>query len=86
MTKWSRTEWFWTECQSQKVPIKEEITNFLWDECLDFSVDEYLDYEKPYLDSKQLLELKSFGNEIGSHSKSHPDFSNLSYFEFGSRS
>ena len=61
---------------------KEEITNFLWDECLDFSVDEYLDYEKPYLDSKQLLELKSFGNEIGSHSKSHPDFSNLSYFEF----
>ena len=74
LLNWSIKHW--------KMNKKEEITNFLWDECLDLSIDEYLDYKKPYLDSKQILELKSFGNEIGSHSKSHPDFSNLSYFEF----
>tara|TARA_B100000401_G_C52712824_1_gene674689 strand:+ start:92 stop:988 length:897 start_codon:yes stop_codon:yes gene_type:complete len=74
LLKWSIENW--------SMKSKDEIADFLWDLCLDISVEEYLTTKKPYLNTNQIRELISFGNQIGSHSESHPDFSKLNYTDF----
>lgn len=61
---------------------KEEIVNSLWNYTMGISIEEYLEKDKPYLTSKQIVELSNQGFEFGSHSMSHPNFSKLSYEEF----
>lgn len=41
----------------------------------------YLNEIKPYLTSKQLVELKKLGITIGNHSKNHPNFNTLTFQE-----
>ena len=61
---------------------KEEVLNYCWKEIMEFSLEEYLSAEKPYLTSTEIIELQDLGFEFGSHSNSHPVFTNLSYDEF----
>jgi peptidoglycan/xylan/chitin deacetylase (PgdA/CDA1 family) len=69
-----------------KTAIKEKLfaINFNNKEVLDdlaasvnYSFDEYLQTEKPYLTSAQVQELIEMGFTIGAHSKSHPLYSDI---------
>lgn len=71
---WSYRTWTMNE--------KDVVASFLWKEAEIGDIDSFLNKEKPYLDSNQIKTLLSQGFSIGSHSKSHPDFSKLSYDEF----
>jgi peptidoglycan/xylan/chitin deacetylase (PgdA/CDA1 family) len=48
---------------------------------LQFDFDEYLNENKPYLSSAQLIELKKQGFTIGNHSKGHLNFKDLNLEE-----
>lgn len=61
--------------------LKEILASFLWKELFEFSIDDYLKEKQPYLTSLQVQELLNNGFNIGSHSKSHPYFKNLSNSE-----
>ena len=50
-------------------------------ELLKIDFREYLNDVKPYLTKNQLLEMKKMGFPIGNHSKSHPNFKNISFLE-----
>jgi len=60
---------------------KEEIVNYLWQETMDISIENYLLENQPYLTSIQIKEMSSVGFEFGSHSLTHPIFSKLTYEE-----
>ena len=70
--------------------IKEKLfaINFNNKEILDdladtvnYSFDEFLETEKPYLSTAQIEELIDMGFTIGAHSKSHPLYSDISFEE-----
>ena len=61
---------------------KEEFVNSLWNECVPFSLNDFLTENKPYCNSKEIKEMFNSGFEIGSHSESHPVFNKLNYVEF----
>ncbi len=44
---------------------------------LQIDFEEYLNNAKPYLTTKQLIEIKKMGFTIGNHSKSHINFKNV---------
>lgn len=57
---------------------KDENAMFLWNISFDYSISEFLKENTPYLNSNQINELIRNNFTIGSHSKSHPHFKNLS--------
>ena len=57
--------------------LKEQLTNELWNEVMPFSLSEYLNKIKPYLNSSQIKEMLRNGHVIGNHSRSHPICSSL---------
>lgn len=61
---------------------KENYVNYLWKLTMPYSLEEFLDKEKPYMSSNEIKILSSEGHEIGSHSISHPAFSKLDYDDF----
>ena len=48
---------------------------------INYSFEEYLEKEKPYLTSSQIQELIDMGFTIGAHSKNHPLYSLISFEE-----
>ena len=60
----------------------DKYSDFLWDNLVNISQDEWLDLNKPYMTTKQILELLDIGFSIGSHTKSHPICDNLDYKDF----
>ena len=52
--------------------IKEEVVNTLWSQTMNLSIEEYMDYHRPYMNESQVKELSQMGFEFGSHSMSHP--------------
>lgn len=48
---------------------------------INYSFDEYLEKEKPYLSSTQIEELIAMGFTIGAHSKNHPLYSDITFEE-----
>ena len=44
---------------------------------IDYSFEEYLEVNKPYLNSKQIEELQDKGFTIGAHSKNHPLYADI---------
>lgn len=48
---------------------------------LKINFEDYLQELKPYLSSKQIIEIQKMGFIIGNHSKNHPDFENISFAE-----
>ncbi len=48
---------------------------------LDVDFSEFLENQKPYLTTSQLIRLAKKGFSIGAHSHKHPEFENLSTFE-----
>ncbi|MEE9408762.1 MAG: polysaccharide deacetylase family protein [Polaribacter sp.] len=48
---------------------------------IDYSFEEYLEREKPYLSSLQIEELIEMGFTIGAHSKNHPLYTDISFEE-----
>ncbi len=59
-----------------KMEEKEIFANFLWDNSKIGNLNEYLNLYKPYLVTEQIFEMINQGQEIGSHTKTHP-FCNL---------
>lgn len=57
---------------------KEKLMKDLWRRTMDTTVDEYLEINRPYLSTEQINEILDCGNEIGSHSATHPYFDKLS--------
>lgn len=60
---------------------KELFINILWDNLIDQSLDEWLHKNNPYMNVEQIKELNNYGFNIGSHTKTHPICSKLSYKE-----
>jgi peptidoglycan/xylan/chitin deacetylase (PgdA/CDA1 family) len=71
---WSLNNW--------QMDLKEYYVNFLWEKVMPFSIEEYLNINKPYMNSDEIKQLSLEGHNIGSHSKTHPVFSKLSYQNF----
>jgi peptidoglycan/xylan/chitin deacetylase (PgdA/CDA1 family) len=63
---------FFNLSNSWKMAEKETYANFLWNISKIGSLQEKLDTYKPYLNDCQIFEMLNNGQEIGSHSKSHP--------------
>ncbi len=57
--------------------LKEQLTSELWNELMPYTLNEYLNNEKPYLNSSQIEEMLRNGHVIGSHTRSHPNCSLL---------
>lgn len=72
--KWSINNW--------PMENKEKIINLLWSKVMEYPVDEYLALNKPYLTIDDIKFLNKSGHTIGSHSMSHPVFSNLKFDQF----
>lgn len=60
---------------------KDALADYLWQQLMPISQEEYLHLHQPFLSSEQIAELQSQGHEVASHSQSHPDFSRLSIDE-----
>ena len=58
---------------------KEILVDSIWELSKMESLSDFLDFYKPYLTSKQILELCNNGFEFGTHSLSHPLFSKLTF-------
>tara|TARA_Y100001970_G_scaffold293438_1_gene440207 strand:- start:13956 stop:14966 length:1011 start_codon:yes stop_codon:yes gene_type:complete len=56
--------------------IKNNV-NIIWDIVSDEPLKDFLEKNKPYLTSSQIIDLHNSGFTIGSHSKSHPRFNVL---------
>ena len=58
---------------------KEEIVNALCDEYLPYKIEDFLEANSPYCTSEEIKRLYENNFEIGSHSKTHPNFNKLDY-------
>lgn len=61
-----------SDCRGWPLARSEEMAQFVWDNCVDTTVMQFLEEHSPYLASGQISELLSMGHEIGCHSKTHP--------------
>lgn len=61
--------------------LKEQLTKELWNEVMPFSLTEYLNKIKPYLNSAQIKEILRNGHVIGNHTRTHPNCSTLNIEE-----
>ena len=57
--------------------LKDQLTNELWNEVMPFSLSDYLNNNKPYLNSSQINEMLINGHVIGNHTRTHPNCSLL---------
>jgi peptidoglycan/xylan/chitin deacetylase (PgdA/CDA1 family) len=61
----------------KRLTIKEVVFLDEISKVLNFSFEDYLKNEKPYLTKNQILELKEKGFNFGAHSKNHPRYSEI---------
>jgi peptidoglycan/xylan/chitin deacetylase (PgdA/CDA1 family) len=63
---------------------KEDICNFLWNQSKIESLENFLEREKPYLESWMINEMLDDGQEFDIHTASHPFCNKLTYEELAS--
>lgn len=73
LLSWSSRTWGMQE--------KDEWAKELWEVAKLEPIDEFLDHYKPYLTVPQIHDLMAEGFDMGSHSKTHPEFEKLSLEE-----
>ena len=76
-----KSDFFGWTMDNFPMKYKDVITDELWNIIMPYSVNYYLNKNKPYCTSSQIKELYNNGFEIGSHSHTHPDFSKLNINE-----
>lgn len=57
--------------------LKDELASFFWESLFEESIEDFLNEKKPYLTSSQVNEMLNSGFTIGSHSRSHPYFKDM---------